>query len=74
MDLVYAQTEQYLKPLWKDLRRRDMLPELVAGLYMIVQAVQQRNYLQAYDIYVRLAIGAVAPCLLPCDVHVVWGF
>ncbi|KAK9845235.1 hypothetical protein WJX81_000654 [Elliptochloris bilobata] len=57
MDLVYAQTEQYMKPLWKDLRRRDMPPKLVAGLYMIFQAVQQRNYLQAYDIYVRLAIG-----------------
>jgi len=58
MTLVYLQTEQYLKPLWKDLRRREVIPELVAGLYMIVQAVQQRNYLQAYDIYVRLAIGA----------------
>ena len=58
MTLVYAQTEQYLKPLWKDLRRREVIPELVAGLYMIVQAVQQRNYLQAYDINVHLASRA----------------
>lgn len=66
MTLVYAQTDEYLKPLWKELRRRQMLPELVAGLYMIVQAVQQRNYLQAYDIYVRLAIGAPLPLLAGC--------
>ena len=28
-----------------------------AGLWMICQACRERNYLHAYDIYMRLAIG-----------------
>ena len=28
-----------------------------AGLWMIVQAFKERNYLYAYDIYMRLAVG-----------------
>ena len=36
---------------------RDLAPELAAGLWMIVEAIQQRNYLHGYDIYMRLAVG-----------------
>ena len=32
-------------------------PDMKAGLWMICQACRERNYLHAYDIYMRLAIG-----------------
>lgn len=53
----YQQTMTFFKPLYKQLKQKVVHPEMVAGLYMIVQAIQQRNYLHAYDVYMRLAIG-----------------
>ena len=47
----------FFQPLFKSLKRKSVLPEMVAGLDMIVQDIKQRNYLHAYDIYMRLAIG-----------------
>ena len=47
----------FFQPLFKSLKRRAVLPEMVAGLDMIVEDIKQRNYLHAYDIYMRLAIG-----------------
>lgn len=48
----------FFQPLFKALKRKGVLPEMVAGLDMIVEDIRQRNYLHAYDIYMRLAIGA----------------
>ena len=48
----------FFQPLFKSLKRKSVLPEMVAGLDMIVEDIKQRNYLHAYDIYMRLAIGA----------------
>ncbi|BDA45542.1 Pre-mRNA-splicing factor 18 [Coccomyxa sp. Obi] len=55
--LQYQQTMTFIKPLYKLLKQKQVHPEMVAGLYMIVQAIKQRNYLHAYDVYMRLAIG-----------------
>ena len=32
-------------------------PDMKAGLWMICKACKERNYLEAYDIYMRLAVG-----------------
>ena len=32
-------------------------PDMKAGLWMICEAFKERNYLYAYDIYMRLAVG-----------------
>ena len=52
----------YFKPLWKQLRQRGVHPEMVAGLHMIIQDIQNRNYLHAYSLYMGLAIGARSRC------------
>ena len=55
--LQFKQTVSFFQPLFKSLKRKTVLPEMVAGLDMIVEDIKQRNYLHAYDIYMRLAIG-----------------
>ena len=35
-------------------------PDMKAGLWMICKACKERNYLEAYDIYMRLAVGVYA--------------
>ena len=40
-----------------------MVPEMKAGLWMILQNIMERNYLAGYDIFMRLAIGAPSPDL-----------
>ncbi|KDD73846.1 Prp18 domain-containing protein, partial [Helicosporidium sp. ATCC 50920] len=53
----FAETQQYFKPLHARLRRRDLEPEMVASLKLIMDAVEERNYLHAYKIYMGLAVG-----------------
>ena len=54
----------FFKPLYKQLKEKLVHPEMVAGLYMIVEDILQRNYLHAYDVYMRLAVGnALWPAL-----------
>lgn len=60
----------FFQPLFKSLKRKSVLPEMVAGLDMIVQDIQQRNYLHAYDIYMRLAIG-VQPLQPPMSIQMI---
>ena len=47
----------YLSALWRQLKHRSIVPEMKAGLWMIVEAIKNRNYLHGYDIYMRLAVG-----------------
>jgi len=58
----------FFQPLFKSLKRKSLLPEMVAGLDMIVEDIKQRNYLHAYDIYMRLAIGKRPSLLGACSV------
>lgn len=47
----------FFKPLYRQLKNDNVPPEMKAGLWMIIEATLQRNYLSAYDIYMHLAIG-----------------
>ena len=67
--IQYKQTMTFFQPLFKSLKRKSVLPEMVAGLDMIVEDIKQRNYLHAYDIYMRLAIG-VQPLQPPLTSHI----
>jgi len=54
---LFKQTTEFFKPLYRDLRNGDIVGDVMAGLWMIVEAIENRNYLHAYDIYMRLAVG-----------------
>ena len=45
------------KPLYQQLKQHSVAPEMVAGLWMLIQDIENRNYLHAYDIYMHLAVG-----------------
>ncbi|KAI8464645.1 MAG: Prp18 domain-containing protein [Monoraphidium minutum] len=55
--MVYRQSMRFMEPLWKQLEARTMEDELKVGLWMMVQAMAERNYLAANDVYLKLAIG-----------------
>ena len=55
--LLFRQTMQYLEPLYHRLKYRLLHEDLMTGLWMIVEAMRDRNYLHANDIYLKLAIG-----------------
>lgn len=58
---LHKQTMEFMKPLYRDLRQLEIPGDMLAGLWMIVEAIENRNYLRAYDIYMRLAVGAPPP-------------
>lgn len=58
--MLYKSTMEYFKPMMRGLRRRTILPDLLAGIWMIVKAIAERNYLQASSIYMSLSVGAPA--------------
>ena len=58
---LHKQTMEFMKPLYRDLRQLEIPGDMLAGLCMIVEAIENRNYLRAYDIYMRLAVGAPPP-------------
>ncbi|KAI9636840.1 putative pre-mRNA splicing factor [Dioszegia hungarica] len=49
-----------MKPLFKQLRSRDMPPDLIYKLAELCHHVQQRQYQRANDAYLRLSIGNAA--------------
>jgi len=55
--LRFEETMQYLKPLYLRLKHKNIDPELLAGISLIVQAMKDRNYIHANKIYLGLAIG-----------------
>mmetsp|Transcript_43465 Transcript_43465/g.130378 ORF Transcript_43465/g.130378 Transcript_43465/m.130378 type:complete len:476 (-) Transcript_43465:529-1956(-) len=55
--MQYRQTDKYFEALYDRLKHRTLHPELRAGLWMMISAMKERNYLQANDIYLKLAIG-----------------
>ncbi|UZJ51125.1 hypothetical protein CBS101457_000445 [Exobasidium rhododendri] len=52
-----VQSADYLKPLFKQLRQRSVLPDVLARLAEIVHYVQKREYRNANDSYLQLSIG-----------------
>eukprot|EP00040_Diaphanoeca_grandis_P031364 m.187548 g.187548 ORF g.187548 m.187548 type:complete len:364 (+) comp32310_c0_seq5:307-1398(+) len=57
---TFRQTEEYVKPLFKHLKKRDTPVELIPLLVEIVKDLDQREYQQANDAYLRMAIGKAA--------------
>jgi pre-mRNA-splicing factor 18 len=55
--VVYRQSMKFFEPLWRALDTRTIEDELKVGLWMMVDAMRQRNYLAANDVYLKLAIG-----------------
>jgi pre-mRNA-splicing factor 18 len=51
------QSGEYLKPLLKQLRKRDLQPDVLLAVAEIVHYMQLREYLKANDSYLRLSIG-----------------
>ncbi|KAL1949790.1 hypothetical protein VTO73DRAFT_8671 [Trametes versicolor] len=51
------QSAEYLKPLFKLLRARNLPPDVLARIAEIVHYMQKRQYQRANDSYLRLSIG-----------------
>ncbi|KAJ3292991.1 mRNA splicing protein prp18 [Borealophlyctis nickersoniae] len=51
------QSAEYLKPFFKQLKTGQIQPDVVARITEICQLMQQREYLQANDAYLRMSIG-----------------
>lgn len=51
------QSGEYLKPLFKQLRKRELEPDVLRNIAEIVHFMQKREYLRANDAYLRLSIG-----------------
>lgn len=57
---IFKQTELYIKPLLKNLKKSTTDPSLVPLLTKIVQYCQQREYQKANDAYEEMSIGKAA--------------
>lgn len=54
---LHAQTAEYIKPLFKTLRRRSLEPDVLLRMAEIVHYMQLREYRKANDSYLQLSIG-----------------
>ncbi|KAG0708085.1 Prp18 domain-containing protein [Suillus ampliporus] len=52
-----VQSAEYLKPLFKTLRSRNLPPDMLLRISEIVYYMQKRQYQRANDSYLRLSIG-----------------
>eukprot|EP00210_Caulerpa_lentillifera_P004971 g4745.t1 len=55
--MVYKQNMKWMQPLFDRLKARSLDEEIVNGLWTLVRAMRARNYQEAYECYLRLAIG-----------------
>lgn len=55
--LLFDQTMTFFQPLFRRLTQRELGAEIKAGLWLMVGAIRDRNYLQASDIYMKMSIG-----------------
>lgn len=51
--VLFAETVQYLRPLFSRLHNREIEPEMLAGIKLIADSMRERNYLQAYKVCAR---------------------
>ncbi|KAJ8903952.1 hypothetical protein NDN08_000483 [Rhodosorus marinus] len=54
---TYEQSKEYLEPLEKKLKKRELGLNVLHALKQIFQFVEEREYVQANDVYLKLAIG-----------------
>lgn len=52
-----AQTENFLKPLYKRLKKRTLQADVLRQVTLMLQLTIQREYMKANDEYIRLSIG-----------------
>ncbi|XP_037087054.1 pre-mRNA-splicing factor 18-like [Pollicipes pollicipes] len=57
---TYKQTQQYLKPLFRQLRSGSLPEDIRESLVEIAQYMLDRNYIKANDTYLQMAIGNAA--------------
>ncbi|XP_014671447.1 PREDICTED: pre-mRNA-splicing factor 18-like isoform X2 [Priapulus caudatus] len=54
---LYHQTVSYLKPLFRKLKTRSIPTDLMESLVLIIKFLLAREYVQASDAYLQMAIG-----------------
>jgi len=54
---TFLQTNQYIKPLLKLLKSRTLSDDLLLPIHEICMFMEQREYVKAHDIYLRMSIG-----------------
>lgn len=54
---IQVQSAEYLKPLFKSLRKRELPPDVLMRIAEIVHYMQKREYRNANDSYLQLSIG-----------------
>lgn len=57
---AYTQAAQYMVPLFKHLERKNLHPDIFPKVCEIVHHAQNRRYVTANDVYLRLSIGNAA--------------
>lgn len=57
---TYKQTEIYLEPLLKTLKKRECDPNILHLLSELIGHLMEREYIKANDAYLRMAIGNAA--------------
>lgn len=54
---IQVQSAEYLKPLFRSLRKRELPPDVLMRIAEIVHYMQKREYRNANDSYLQLSIG-----------------
>ncbi|XP_063632841.1 pre-mRNA-splicing factor 18 [Cydia splendana] len=54
---TYTQTQVYLKPLMRKLKKKNLPEDICDSLMEITKCLLERNYLMASDAYLQMAIG-----------------
>lgn len=54
---IYGQTQNYLKPLFKQLTKGTIADDILRHLILIVKCMLERDYVKASDAYLQMAIG-----------------
>lgn len=57
---AFTQASTYMAPLFKHLEKQDLHPDIFPKVCEIVYHAQQRRYVTANDVYLRLSIGNAA--------------
>ena len=54
---IYTQTQTYLRPLLRQLRKQKVADDILRHLVKITNHLLERNYIKANDAYLQMAIG-----------------
>lgn len=55
--VIYTQTKEYVKPLFRKLKNRSLSDDILESLTDICKHLLNRNYIHASDAYLEMAIG-----------------